>query len=79
MAHGIGYCVGNPSIWWTLLLMLIKVIPACRFLIPVVSEGGIVLRQTYCIKPKGHLDHHQNAEGGIMVNNLQLRRQMGNA
>ncbi len=58
-------------------MVTIKIVASCKFLIPVVSVGGVILRETYCIKPKGHQDHHQNAEGGVMVNNTRFYERMG--
>ncbi len=40
-------------------------------LMPIFSEGGVILRETYCMLPKNHDGPHRNPEGSIMVNQEQ--------
>ncbi len=40
----------------------------CRERIPVLSEGGIVLREECCIFGAGHDGPHRSPSGGIVVN-----------
>jgi hypothetical protein len=59
--------------------VIIKVLPLrsqCRTPLPLMSTGGIVLRETYCILPAGHEGPHRDAFGGAMVNRESVRRQV---
>ncbi len=58
-------------------MVSIRVIPACRFLLPVVSAGGVIIKESYCILPKNHLGPHRNEYGGVMVNNTRFYERMG--
>jgi hypothetical protein len=52
--------------------MLIKVVPACRHLLPVFSSGlsggHVLLKEEYCQLPKGHAGPHRGASGGVLEN-----------
>ncbi len=49
----------------------IRIMPgarACHFKGPVLSEGGICLREEYCVFPLGHAGPHRTPSGGTFAN-----------
>ena len=60
----------------------IKVVPSCRTLMPVFSNGlkggRILLREEYCQLPAGHNGPHRSESGGVLANdegNMRLLEQ----
>jgi hypothetical protein len=52
-------------------MIVVKVLPVrsqCRYPIPILSTGGLILREEFCFLPAGHDGPHRGPHGGIIVN-----------
>ncbi len=57
--------------------MLFKIIQGyrqCKFMLPVMSAGGVCIGERQCLLPRGHDGPHKDGHGGVIVNQEALHR-----
>ncbi len=49
----------------------------CSFRFPVMSTGGVILKETPCLLSRGHDGPHRGPDGAMAVNDLDVRKMLG--